>query len=146
MPTQSNLYQFPYSNNQAIISSGGVIVHSKDDTIMLFGKTGVGISTPKEFHVDAPSLTVINSNKIELGLRASTDGSPVLKANETLAQLSMFFDAVTTFATNVATVANYSKDAEWQNLKTAANQLSNTAHIVKGQLNTIAASTVTFTK
>ena len=83
MPTQSNLYQFPYSNNQVIISSGGVIVHSKSDTVMLFGKTGVGISTPKEFHVDAPELTVVNSNKIELGLRASTEGSPVLKANQT---------------------------------------------------------------
>lgn len=113
---------------------------------MLFGKTGVGISTPNEFHVDAPNLTVINSNKIELGLRASTDGSPVLKARETLEQLSSFFDAVTTFAANVAIVATYSTDPEWQNLKTAANQLGNTAHIVKGQLNTVAASTVTFTK
>lgn len=146
MPTQSNLYQFPYSNNQVIISSGGVIIHSKNDTIMLFGKTGVGISTPKEFHVDAPDLTVINSNKIELGLRASTEGSPVLKATETLAQLTMFFNAVQSFAIKVSVIAANSKDAEWQNLKTVASQLGNTAKIVNSQLNTVAASTITFTK
>lgn len=145
MPTQSNLYQFPYSNNQVIISSGGVIVHSKDDTVMLFGKTGVGISTPKEFHVDAPDLTVLNSNKIELGLRASTEGSPVLKAKETLAQLTMFFNAVQSFALQVKVIAATSKDPEWQNLKTAATQLGNTSQIVKAQLNDVAASTVTFT-
>ena len=36
--------QFPYTGNQAIITSGRVTHHSYDDFIFLFGKKGVAIN------------------------------------------------------------------------------------------------------
>ena len=84
--------QFPYSGSQVIISSDRVLAHSKNDAVFLFGKAGVGISTNATFNVDAIEGTIINSNKIELGLRASTEGEPVLLGKTTLDQITSVLD------------------------------------------------------
>ena len=75
---------FPYLGNQAIISSGRAVVHAKDDMIFLFGKKGVGVSTPATFNVDAPESTIIASNIIQLGYQAM---EPVLLGRSTVVQL-----------------------------------------------------------
>ena len=51
--------EFPYKGNQVIISSGRVLLHAKEDFIFLFGKKGVGISTPNTFNIDATEATQI---------------------------------------------------------------------------------------
>lgn len=138
--------QFPYKGNQVIISSGRVTVHSKNDAIFLFGKAGVGISTPATFNVDAPEKTIINSNLIELGLRAKDEGQPVLKGDITLQQLDRFFTAMNTLATAVAGIANTTEDTEWATLSTAISSLRDTAVGVNNVLKSKARSTVTYTK
>lgn len=85
---------FPYLGNQVIISSGRVVTHSKDDMIFLFGKKGVGISTPATFNVDANERTLIASPKIELGYQAEKNGEPVLLGRSTLVQIGILLDAV----------------------------------------------------
>jgi hypothetical protein len=119
--------EFPYKGNQIIISSGRVVAHSKDDAIFLFGKKGVGISTPATFNVDAPERTIINSNIIELGLRARLEGQPVLKGTTLIEQLDRFFTAMEAFATTVSDVANQSQSPEWSTFSTAVKSLRDTA-------------------
>ena len=85
---------FPYLGNQAIISSGRVVIHSKDDFVFLFGKKGVSISSPATFTVDANERTIIASPKIELGFQAEKDGDPVLLGNKTVKQLGFLLDAI----------------------------------------------------
>tara|TARA_R110000868_G_scaffold131098_1_gene341039 strand:+ start:123 stop:563 length:441 start_codon:yes stop_codon:yes gene_type:complete len=145
MPTSSNLYQFPYSNNQVLISSGGVIVHSKDDTVMLFGKSGVGISTPKEFHVDAPERTIINSNKIELGIRAEQDGYSVIKGQLALDQFDRLFDTLSKLGAALEKIAVEGFASAVPDIQRWGGDLKNTANSVKQQLRATALSDVTYT-
>lgn len=138
--------QFPYQGNQVMISSGRVTLHSKSDAIFLFGKQGVGISTPATFNVDAPEKTIINSNIIELGLRAKDEGQPVLKGNITLKQLSDFLVAINDLATAVKEIASTSEDTQWSTLSVAVDALNVVAKRVDGILQTTAKSAVTYTK
>jgi len=57
---------FPYLGPQVIISSGRVLAHSKDDMIFLFGKKGIGLSTPATLNFDVGERLLITSPKIEL--------------------------------------------------------------------------------
>jgi hypothetical protein len=86
--------QVPYVENQAIITSGRVIIHSYDDFIFLFGKKGVAISSPSTFTVDANERTILASPKIELGYQAEKNGQPVLLGRSTVQQLSSLLDAI----------------------------------------------------
>jgi hypothetical protein len=139
--------QFPYKGNQVIISSGRVTIHSKSDAIFLFGKQGVGISTPMTFNVDAPERTIINSNLIELGLRAKDEGQPILKGNITLQQLNRFFNEFKNLANAVKDIANSEgADSEWSTLAGAIDILNTTAVSVNSILQSQAKSTVTYTK
>lgn len=133
---------FPYEGNQVIITSGRVMLHAKDDTVLLFAKKGVGISTNATFNVDALEKTTLNSNVIELGLRASTEGEQVLKGKTTLQQLDRLLDDIVALsdALSTNTVARLSTVA------TIAGGLSITAKSVKSLLNTKALSDVTYTK
>lgn len=138
--------QFPYKGNQVMISSGRVTIHSKSDAIFLFGKQGVGISTPATFNVDAPEKTIINSNIIELGLRAKDEGQPVLKGDIMIQQLDRFFTAIDTLASAVSSIASTSEDTEWSTLSTAVSALRDTAVGVNNVLKSKARSTATYTK
>lgn len=96
---------FPYLGNQAIISSGRVVIHSKDDFIFLFGKKGVSISSPATFTVDANERTIIASSKIELGFQAEKNGDPVLLGNKTITQLTELLDAIQDFSAAIANLS-----------------------------------------
>lgn len=74
---------FPYKGDQAIISSGRVLFHAKDDSVFVFGKKAVGISSVGVVNIDNYEGTTINSPKIELGLNAKIQGQPVLLGKET---------------------------------------------------------------
>lgn len=70
--------KFPYLNNQIIISSNRVLLHSKTDAIFLFGKAAVGLSSPATINLDSNEKILINAPKIELGKQAESKGEPVV--------------------------------------------------------------------
>ena len=70
--------EFPYKGDQVIISSGRLLFHSKDDSIFLFGKKAVSISSVGVVNIDNYEGTMINSPRIELGLNAQTEGEPII--------------------------------------------------------------------
>lgn len=83
--------EFPYKGNQVIISSGRVLLHSKDDSIFLFGKKAVSVSSPGVFTVDAESGVSINAPTIELGLNASIAGYRVIRGEDYNQQMERLF-------------------------------------------------------
>jgi len=87
-----------YTGNQVIISSGRVLLHSKDDSIMMFGKTAIGLSSLGTINLDVANRVIINSPKIELGLSAEKSGEPVMLGNKTVLLLARLIDALTTFS------------------------------------------------
>jgi hypothetical protein len=82
--------EFPYKGNQAIISSGRILFHAKEDSIFLFGKKAVGISSIGVINMDAYEGITLNTSKIELGLKAKDIGENImlgLTTNQMLVQL-----------------------------------------------------------
>ena len=140
-----NKPEFPYKGNQVIISSGRTLLHAKDDFVFIFGKKGVGISTPYTCNIDAPEATLIYSNLIELGVRAKYEGEPVLKGETTLKQLNRLFNDLSKLgdALSKLSVENVAAIAA---IKLYGGAVRDTAKSVKNQLNAKAKSNVTYTK
>lgn len=74
--------QFPYLNNQLILSSDRVLLHSKTDAIFLFGKAAISLSSPATINLDSSEKVLIDAPKIELGRKAESDGNPIVKGTE----------------------------------------------------------------
>ena len=138
--------QFPYLGNQAIISSGRVVAHSKEDFIFLFGKKGVSVSSPSSFTVDAEERTILASPKIELGYQAEAGGESVLLGNSTVEQLSFLLDAIQNFSDALAEISAEEPETAIAKIVQTATVLSGTAQTVKAQLTNFCLSNTTYTK
>lgn len=138
--------QFPYLGNQAITTSGRVVIHSYDDFIFLFGKKGVAISSPTTFTVDANERTIIASPKIELGYQAEAEGEPLLLGDTTTKQLGYLLDAVQNLSNALAQLNSEELETSVPIIIQTATVLSDTAKNVKAQLNTKCLSKNTYTK
>lgn len=137
--------QFPYTGNQAIITSGRVTHHSYDDFIFLFGKKGVAISSPATFTVDANERTIIVSPKIQLGFEAN---EPILLGRTTVVQLSRLFEQLkeVSDALNKIAVGEEDTAGAIAEIVKATKVLSDTITNVNGRLNTECLSNNTYTK
>lgn len=138
--------QFPYKGDQVIISSGRVTAHSKDDFIMLFGKKGVALSTPYSVNIDASERVLISSGRIELGYRASFEGSPVLLGVPTAFQLGQLLDALQELGDALSNMSESNLAGAIPQIQAAAATLSNLSPVIKTQLNTTCLSDVTYTR
>jgi len=137
--------QFPYTGDQAIISSGRVVHHSYDDFIFLFGKKGVSLSSPATFTVDANERTIISSPKIELGYQAEKNGDPVLLGRKTVEQLGNLLDAVKALSDALAKISEKELEKSIPGIVNTSKFLSSQATTVKSQLGINCLSKSTFT-
>jgi hypothetical protein len=98
MATTPYIPIFPYTGNQIILSSGRVVLHSKDDSVMIFGKKSIGLSSTGTVNLDVSTKVIINSPKIELGLSAEKLGEPILLGNKTVFLIARLLDSLTQLA------------------------------------------------
>lgn len=138
--------QFPYTSNQAIITSGRVTMHSYDDFVFVFGKKGVAVSSPYTFTVDANERVIIASPKIELGFQAERTGEPVLLGKSTATQLGRLLDAIQNLSNALNKLEIGQMDTAIPLIKSTSNILSATAKNVKAQLQAKCLSQNTYTK
>lgn len=137
---------FPYLGPQVIISSGRVVNHSKDDMIFLFGKKGIGLSTPATVNFDVSERVIIASPKIELGYQAELKGEPVLLGNSTVLQLSALCDALQGLADALKKLNAQELETAIPGIVAKSTILSGQAATIKGQLNNSCLSNTTYTK
>jgi len=138
--------EFPYKGNQVIISSGRVLLHSKSDSIFLFGKKAVSVSTPGTFNVDANQGMTVTAPIIELGNNAMEQGEPVAKAETLIVQLNRLLDGIKDLSDALKELKSEPEGlaAAVVLITNKALLLSDTTTSVRGKLVTIA-SNVTFT-
>lgn len=94
--------EFPYKKPQLLFTSNRVVLHAKKDSVFLFGKKAIGLSTPGRFNVDAGEGTTFNSPEIELGLEAKKKGEPVAKATTLVTVLNDLTTVLQRLATALA--------------------------------------------
>ena len=126
-----------YVGSQVLISSGRVINHAKNDMVFLFGKKGVGISTPATFNVDASERVLIASPKIELGYQAEVRGEPILLGRSTANQLGILLDNLKNLSDALQQISWVPEElaAATPAIRAASKVLSDEAILVKNQLN-----------
>lgn len=130
--------EFPYKGKQIIISSGRVIVHAKSDSVFLFGKKNVGLSSGGDIHMDANGEIFLNASKISLGNKIDPERmfglEPVLlgyKTNQILIRLS---EALTELAQSLGTVSETDVPGSMLRLATSGPLLLKAAQAVNNQV------------
>ena len=137
---------FPYLGNQAIITSGRVVIHSDEDFIFLFGKKGVSISSPSTFTVDANEKTTIASPLVELGYNARNEGQQLLLGRSTVFQLSLLLDQISETAEALSGLSEKNLASSLPRIVASTKVLAELSKVVKNQLNTNCLSKTTYTK
>lgn len=142
--------QFPYLNNQLIISSDRVLLHSKTDAIFLFGKGAVSLSSPATINLDSSEKVLIDSPKIELGSRAEEEGEPVVLGRSLNTQLIAMLTQLEAVGLQLNCVSDDPKElgAAMQSIRNAGDTLYQEAARLKLLLsnNSPILSNTTYTK
>ena len=90
--------QFPYTGTQAIITSDRVTLLADKDSVFIFGRRAVSLSSINTVNIDAKSRVTISSPIISLGEKdADTKGEPVLLGDTLVNELLLLIDGLTTF-------------------------------------------------
>lgn len=94
-----------YSGNQIILSTGRVTLHSKDDSIMMFGKKAIALSSLGTVNIEVAEKLLINAPKIELGLGAERRGEPVILGKRNQELMIRLLDALTKFGSALSKIS-----------------------------------------
>ncbi len=116
--------EFPFKDNQIILSSDRVMIHSKSDAIFLFGKGAVSLSSPQTINLDSNEKVLIDSPKIELGNRAEELGEPVVKGVELTIILQQMMTALTNAGVLLSQVSDSEPGASAQAISSAGQIIS----------------------
>jgi hypothetical protein len=103
--------QFPYLNNQCIITSDRVTLHSRKDGIYLFGKATVCLSSPGTVNIESNEALKISAPLIELGLNAKDLGQPVVLGLELSELLDELIQALQVVAVALSKADGTSEEA-----------------------------------
>lgn len=118
---------FPFKGKQIILSSDRVLLHSKSDSVFLFGSEAVGLSSTKTINLDAYEKVLIDSPKIELGREAETLGQPVVLGNALNNQLILLLQNVMEAACLLAQASESDLGASMEYIRDAGLKLDNEA-------------------
>lgn len=116
--------EFPYLDNQLILSSNRIVLHSKTDAIFLFGRGAVSLSSPQTINLDSSEKVLIDAPKIELGNKAESEGQPVVLGYELNIQLQSILDVLVQSSVLLGQVSESDIGASMQYIS-AAGQLIN---------------------
>jgi hypothetical protein len=95
--------EIPYKGNQVIIASNRVHLLAKTDSILLFGKQSVAISSINSINLDASSEIILQSPKVKLGsLKAE---SPVILGDIHTTKFINFLESVATICVQLQSVS-----------------------------------------
>ena len=120
--------QFPYKNNQIILSSDRVTLHSKTDSIFLFGRQAVSLSSTKTINLDAVDKVLIDSPKIELGNRAEALGEPVVMGTSLNRQLIIFLQRIAGASAELINVSETNLAGSFVLIQGAGKTINNEAN------------------
>jgi len=120
--------QFPYKGNQAIITSDRVTLLGDKDSVFVFGRQSVSLSSIHTVNIDANDRVTISAPIINLGKKDSNvQGEPVILGNSLVNQLLLLLD-------NLITFFDQAKDVEYGDASTLRTNLSAPASAVSLKL------------
>jgi hypothetical protein len=95
--------EIPYKGNQVIICSDRLHFQSRTDSILLFGKQSVAISSINSVNLDASSKIIIQSPAVHLGSVEAK--SPLVLGDVYVNTLTLFLDKISTACVQLQSVS-----------------------------------------
>jgi hypothetical protein len=123
--------EFPYKEDQIILSSNRVVLHSKKDAIFVFGKEAIGLSSTKTINLDANEKVLIACNKIELGYRAEEEGEPVVLGNKLNRELILLMESLINAGGELSKASSTNLGSTMTAIHTAGVQIASACNRLK---------------
>jgi hypothetical protein len=123
--------QFPYKNNQIILSSDRVILHAKEDGVFLFGKQMIALASNGTVNIDAKESIKLDSDIIELGTAAYLKGEPVVLGKKVKTLLYKLLDALEQVGYELQRVSKSGDASSWLIVKGAGHDIENICSALK---------------
>jgi len=123
--------QFPYKNNQIILSSDRVILHAKEDGVFLFGKQMIALASNGTVNIDAKESIKLDSDIIELGTQAYLKGEPVVLGKKVKTLLYRLLDALEQVGYELQRVSKSGDASSWLIVKGAGHDIENICSALK---------------
>ena len=134
-----------YTGKQVIVTSDRVTLHSRNDSIMLFGKKAIALSSLGTVNLDVSTRLIVNSPKIELGLSAEKSGEPVLLGNKTVQMLARLLDAIESLSVALSAMSETKLETSIPGITKSSKALADLCPKLRASLVDIL-SQVTYTK
>jgi hypothetical protein len=146
MPTPTTPYipAIPYGGNQAIVSSNRVTLHAQEDSVLIFGKKAIALSSLGTINLDITSKLIINSPKIELGLDAERLGDPVILGNKNVQLMMRLLESLEILGTSLQCMTETQLELAIPDIVFSAQKLSDTTAALRADLSSTL-SKVTYT-
>jgi hypothetical protein len=126
--------QFPYKNNQIILSSDRVILHAKDDGIFLFGKQMIALASNGTVNIDAKEAIKLDSDRIELGTAAYLKGEPVVLGMKVKTLLYRLLNTLEQVGIDLKRVSKSGNTSSWLIIKGAGHDIENICSALKFEI------------
>jgi hypothetical protein len=131
--------EFPYLHDQLILNSGRVLLNSKHDSTLLFGKKAIALSSDGTLNFDSRLKYIVNSPRIELGLG---DKASVTLGEPLIDYLTSLTTSINDLALELAKVFNRQGDHPFQGVNTQAERLVNTIRNLNADVNSLKSNVV----
>lgn len=125
-----------YKGNQAIITSDRVLFNARTDSVLIFAKQSIALSSAGTLNFDSDKKCIINSPQIQLGLKAT---EPLLLGNKTTEKLSALLDKLGVLSDALSKASVFVGSAEYPltEVNLPAQDLKQTIDLIKSSLNEI---------
>lgn len=104
---------FPYFGSQVILASQRIHLHARQDSVLIFARKSIGLSSIGTLNFDSEQKCTINSPRIDLGLNA----------NEQLVLGTSFVKQLKDFLTSIAVGATIVKSSGESDIATTVSKL-----------------------
>lgn len=125
-----------YKGKQVILTSDRVLFNARNDSVLIFGKKAIALSSAGTVNIDSDKECIINSPQIFLGLDAK---EPLLLGNRTTDLLKQLLDGLSLLTDALGKATGRVGDVEYPltDINTPAQDLQITIQTLLTNLNNI---------
>lgn len=99
-----------YKGKQVILNSDRLLFNAKEDSVLIFSKKAIGLSSAGTLNFDSDKEMIVSSPKIYLGVKAT---EPLLLGNSTVDLLKEVFTSLNALSIALSKMKIYVGDVEY---------------------------------
>ena len=123
-----------FKNPQIILNSGRILLNAKDDSIFIFAKKAIGLSSAGTINFDSDDYFIVNAPKIYLGLNAHKEEEPILLGTKTTDLLKTLLTSLSALSNTLSKIQGVEVGVPYADVNLTAESLTQTIQNLINQL------------